>query len=64
MGELNSQKLINSIENILKEQNILIDYVAIVNRNFEQIETVEINNTIILVAVKIGTTRLIDNIWV
>jgi pantoate--beta-alanine ligase len=64
MGELNCKKLTASIENILKEQDIQIDYIAIVNRDFKQIDTVEINNTIILIAVKIGSTRLIDNIWV
>ncbi len=64
MGKLNSKELIASMENILKEQEIEIDYIAVVNRNFQHIETVEINNTIILIAVKIGTTRLIDNIWV
>jgi pantoate--beta-alanine ligase len=64
MGRLNSSELIASMENILKEQEIEIDYIAVVNRNFLPIETVEISNTIILIAVKIGTTRLIDNIWV
>jgi len=56
---------------ILKEQILEIlqgvdrvDYTEIVNRNFEVIETIEANNTIILVAAHIGTTRLIDNLWV
>ena len=40
-----------------------IFYVAIVNRDFEQIQTVEIGNTIVLVEVKVGSTRLLDNIW-
>ncbi len=64
MGKLNCDELIASMGNILKEQEIEIDYIAVVNRNFHPIETVEINNTIILIAVKIGSTRLIDNIWV
>ncbi|NLY04128.1 MAG: pantoate--beta-alanine ligase [Campylobacter sp.] len=41
-----------------------LDYIAILNRKFEPIEKVEIQNTIILVAAKINKTRLIDNIWV
>ena len=40
-----------------------IFYVASLNRDFEQISTIEIGNTIILVEVKVGSTRLLDNIW-
>ena len=40
-----------------------IGYVAIVNRNFDPIQRVEIGNTIILVEALVGTTRLLDNIW-
>jgi len=41
-----------------------IEYIAIVDRDFKQLETVEIGNTIILVAAWVGKTRLIDNIWI
>ena len=41
-----------------------VEYVALVNRQFKAIEKVEIGNTIILVAVGVGTTRLIDNLWI
>jgi len=41
-----------------------VEYVALVNREFQAIEEVEIGNTIILVAAKVGTTRLIDNLWI
>lgn len=53
----------------IKEQMLAIlepldvEYVAIVNRAFESIEKVEIGNTIVLVAARVGTTRLIDNVW-
>ena len=53
----------------IKEQMLAIlepldvEYVAIVNRSFESIEQVIIGNTIILVAARVGTTRLIDNVW-
>ena len=40
-----------------------IGYVAILSRNFQVIEKVEIGNTIILVEVVIGGTRLLDNMW-
>ncbi|SFV70932.1 Pantoate--beta-alanine ligase [hydrothermal vent metagenome] len=41
-----------------------IEYIAIVNRQFEPMDRVEIGNIIILVAGKVGDTRLIDNIWI
>ena len=41
-----------------------LEYVALVNREFQAIDTVEIGNTIILVAAGVGTTRLIDNLWI
>ncbi|MBD3793991.1 MAG: pantoate--beta-alanine ligase [Campylobacterales bacterium] len=41
-----------------------IEYIAFVNRSFEPINKIEVGNTIILVAAKVGSTRLIDNIWI
>lgn len=40
-----------------------VSYVAILNREFEIIKSVEIGNTIILVEALVGNTRLLDNIW-
>lgn len=40
-----------------------ISYVAIVSRDFRAIKEVVIGDTIILVEAKVGTTRLLDNIW-
>jgi len=40
-----------------------VEYVAIVSRAFIPLEKVEVGNTIILVATKLGPTRLIDNLW-
>jgi len=40
-----------------------VEYVAVVDKSFKEIKQVELNNTIILVAARVGTTRLIDNIW-
>ncbi len=40
-----------------------IGYVAILNREFENIQEIEIGNSIILVEVLVGETRLLDNIW-
>jgi len=41
-----------------------IEYVAIVDRGFNEIDTIKIGNSIILVAAWVGKTRLIDNIWI
>ena len=41
-----------------------VEYVAIVNREFQALEYVEVGNTIILVAAWVGKPRLIDNIWI
>lgn len=60
-----SKNIKDEIKNILlQDKDIKIQYISIVNKNFEQIEIIELKNTIILIAVKIGTTRLIDNIWI
>lgn len=40
-----------------------IEYVAIVDREFNEVEELELNNTIILVVARFGNTRLLDNIW-
>ena len=51
-------------EMLLTLSEIEVEYVALVNRQFKSIEHVELGNTIILVAGVVGTTRLIDNLWV
>ena len=40
-----------------------IGYVAILSRDFENIEEVKIGQSLILVEVIVGSTRLLDNIW-
>ena len=47
---------------VLKEVDV--EYIALVNRQFQAIDEVEIGNTIILVAAGVGSTRLIDNLWI
>jgi len=44
-------------------QTLNIEYVAIVDREFNEIKTIEPKNTIILVVARFGNTRLLDNIW-
>ena len=61
-GTLKSQEIQEQMYSILQEAD-RVEYTAIVNRAFEEIEEVEIGNTIILVAAWVGKPRLIDNIW-
>ncbi len=41
-----------------------VEYVEIVDRNFNLRKNIEFGDTIVLVAAYVGTTRLIDNIWI
>ncbi|MGM0519301.1 MAG: pantoate--beta-alanine ligase [Campylobacterota bacterium] len=41
-----------------------VEYVAFVDRDFNEIETIKLKNTIILVVARFGDTRLLDNIWI
>ena len=59
---MNSQEIVEAMEKVMSELDI--EYISVVNKKFEQIEQIELKNSIILVAVKIGNTRLIDNIWI
>jgi pantoate--beta-alanine ligase len=55
-----------SIQKAMREvlSEVEVEYVALVNRDFQVIDEVEIGNTMILVAAMVGTTRLIDNLWI
>jgi pantoate--beta-alanine ligase len=61
-GELYVQKIKKSMREVL--EGLHVEYVEIVSREFEKLEKLELKNSIILVAVKIGKTRLIDNLWI
>jgi len=60
--EFNTSTIVTEMKKVLTE--VEVEYVALVNREFKPIEQVELGNTIILVAAKVGTTRLIDNLWI
>ncbi len=62
-GELDTVKIKEAMQELLLKSVDKLDYVAIVDREFNNLETVEIGNSIILVAAFVGTTRLIDNLW-
>lgn len=59
------EKNIKIIKNKVFEvmEKLDVEYVAIVDRQFNEIEEIEIGNTIILVVARFGNTRLLDNIW-
>ncbi len=57
------------IKKIKKEMIEILDvdelqYIAFVDRDFNHINEIKPANTIILIAAKVGSTRLIDNIWI
>lgn len=62
-GERDVATLIHEIRRVMQESDE-IEYVAIVDRDFNRLEHIEIGNSMILVAAKLGDTRLIDNIWI
>jgi pantoate--beta-alanine ligase len=57
-----TKKLKEEIKKVLDVDKL--DYIAFVDRDFNYIEKVIPNNTIILIAAYVGNTRLIDNIWI
>ena len=62
-GELDAKTIKTEMLEVLKEAD-KIEYVAIVDREFNALKKVEIGNSIILVAAWVGKPRLIDNLWI
>jgi len=60
--EFDCSTIVKTMQNTMKGMDI--EYISIVNRDFQQIQTIELGNSIILLAVKVGTPRLLDNIWI
>lgn len=60
-GELQVSEIKEAMSKTLEP--LEIGYVEILNREFEIVEEVEIGNSVILVEALVGTTRLLDNIW-
>ncbi len=60
-----NEKDIKVIKEKINEVMTILDveYIAIVDREFNELEKIEIDNTIILVVARFGQTRLLDNIW-
>ena len=60
--EFDTDKIKAEMVGVLSE--VEIEYIALVNRQFISIGKIELGNTIILVAVRVGKIRLIDNLWI
>lgn len=54
------------IEAKMREElvGVVVEYVAFCDKALKKQDRIELKNSIILVAAKVGTTRLIDNIWI
>jgi len=61
-SELKSNSLKEKMQEVM--QTLDVEYIAIVDRNFNEIEKLELKNSIILVVARFGNTRLLDNIWI
>lgn len=61
-GELDTAK----IEARMREElaGLDVEYIAFCDRNLKKQNKIELKNSIVLVAAKVGATRLIDNIWI
>ncbi|NOR56308.1 MAG: pantoate--beta-alanine ligase [Sulfurovum sp.] len=62
-GERNVDVIKKAMLNVLALTDE-VEYVAIVDRTFSALKEVEIGNSIILVAAKVGKPRLLDNLWI
>lgn len=62
-GERNVDVIKKEMLSVLQDAD-QVEYVAIVDRQFRALKSIEIGNTIILVAAWVGKPRLIDNLWI
>ena len=60
-GQLQVSEIKEAMSKILSP--LEIGYIEILNREFETVKELQIGDTIILVEALVGTTRLLDNIW-
>jgi len=66
-AKLVSKNIRDRDEIVQKMKEILspleVSYIEVLNRNFEVIKEVQLGNSVVLVEAKVGSTRLLDNIW-
>ncbi len=60
-GERSAKRIKETMMETMDE--IDVEYVEIVDRNFRPLEEIKLQKSIVLVAAKVGETRLIDNLW-
>lgn len=60
-GNKNCEDIKKAMAEILEP--LKVDYIAFVDRKFDDISIIKPNESIILIAAYVGKTRLIDNIW-
>ena len=61
-GVSSCEEIADEMQEMMRE--IGVEYVAFTNRKLEPIEHVVVGESMILVAARVGATRLIDNLWV
>ncbi len=61
-GTYETDAIVEAMRETMAELDV--EYIAVVDRDFRPLEKVVLKNTIILVAAKVGPTRLIDNLWI
>lgn len=61
-GERDTDVIEAEMAKILTEVDV--EYVAIKDRLLNELEAIEMGNTVLLVAARVGSTRLIDNMWI
>ncbi len=61
-GVTRSDRIVAEMTAVLEP--LEVEYAVVVDRRFAPVEHVEIGNTIILVEALVGTTRLLDNVWI
>lgn len=59
------ERCVKAVKNKIYEtmHSLDIEYVAIVDKEFNELKIIEPTNTIILIVARFGNTRLLDNIW-
>ncbi|QKF83182.1 pantoate--beta-alanine ligase [Halarcobacter ebronensis] len=57
---------IETIKNRMMQvmENLDVEYIAFVNREFNELKQIEVGNSIILIVARFGSVRLLDNMWI
>ena len=63
-GERRSERLRELMRSVLEPEVDRLEYAEVVDREFRPLEAVRDGESILLVAARVGQTRLIDNLWI